>query len=130
MMNWLNILAVAYLAAAPGMDVGRLIHSINLCHFADPASHTLIGEGCHDCSGHDHAPTPEPKEDCPHLHEVAVYAPAMAVAQLQSIEVAALPSPGLPVSELQAPLYICHVSDDDPRPPPGPDLVGTVVLLV
>jgi hypothetical protein len=130
MLKCLNILAVAYLAAAPGMDVGRLIHSVNLCRFADPTSHARSCAEAHECSGHSHEPQPEPEKDCPHLHEVAVYAPAMAAAPLQSIVVAALPSLCIPVIGLYAPLYLCHFSDDDPRPPPGPELVGTVVLLV
>jgi hypothetical protein len=132
MLKWLNILAIAYLAIAPGMDVGRLIHSVNLCRFADPAGHTTTVAQADAHCGHNHKPTkPEPQEEeCPHLHSVTVHTAAMPVAQLQPVEGAALPTLNPPVLEMQAPFSACHVSDDDPRPPPGPMLVGIVVLLV
>jgi hypothetical protein len=131
MLKWLNILAIAYLAIAPGMDVGRLIHSVNLCRLADPVGHSQVAEQpAHHC-GHSHAPKPEPQEEeCPHLHEVIVHATAMPVVQLQPVVAAALPALNPPVLELQSPVSACRVSEDAPRPPPGPPLFGTIILQV
>src|SRR5688572_1051096 len=102
MLKWLNILAIAYLAIAPGMDVGRLIHSVNLCRFADPVGHNAVAEKPATHCGHNHQPTqPEPQEEeCPHIHSVAAHTAAMPVAQLQPVVGAALPTLNPPVLEL------------------------------
>jgi hypothetical protein len=132
MLKWLNILAITYLAIAPGMDVGRLIHSVNLCRLADPVGHATTVAQADTLCGHNHTPArPEPQEEeCPHLHSVTVHTAAMPVAPLQPVVGAALPTLNPPVLELQSPVSACRVSDDDPRPPPGLMLVGIVVLLV
>jgi hypothetical protein len=131
MLKLLNILAIAYLAIAPGMNVDRLIHAVNLCRFADPAGHHQTIEASHHC-GRSHAPRPEPepRDECPHLHNVSVHATAMPVVQLQPVVLAATPTLNPPILEVREPASVTALAHDDPRPPPGPELVGIVILLV
>jgi len=131
MMRLLNILAIIYLAAAPGMNVGQLIHAVDLCRLADPAGHQQAVQAESHCPHH--APRPEPKpepQDCPHMHEVAMPTPAMPAVQPVSTTSAALPALHLPLFEVLAPQIGLFAATDTVRPPPGPPLVGITILLV
>ena len=133
MLKLLNILVVAYLAIAPGMNVEAFIHSVNLCTYTAPQ--VAAEAPAHDHCGHDHgSPTeddaPEEHEHCPHVHQAIPPANVMPVVQVQSFD--QLPCPALTeVSTLssgsahkQAPVI------DDSRPPPGPEIVATTILLI
>lgn len=133
MLKLLNILVVAYLAIAPGMNVEAFIHSVNLCAYTAPQvaaeapSQTIHCGHNHSCPAPD---TPDEPEDCPHIHEAVPPANVMPVVQVQSFD--QLPCPALnEVSTLAAGNAHTHVpATDDSRPPPGPDVVATTILLI
>ena len=134
MLKLLNILVVAYLAVAPGMNVEVLIHSVNLCDYTAPQVATEQPAQASHC-GHDHGcptqeDTPEETEGCPHIHQAVSPTTAMPAMQVQSFDDQPCPavcevSSLTPISVLaQVPVI------DHSRPPPGPDLVATTILLL
>jgi hypothetical protein len=126
MLKVLNILAIAYLAVAPGMNVDRLIHSVSLCRYTEPVQ---VAQADH--CGHNHAPKPEPQQkECPHFDSDTPLATAMPVVHAQPEIAAALPVLNPPVLEIALPASAGRTSEDDPRPPPGPEHLRTVILLV
>ena len=129
MLNLLNILAVVYVSLAPGMNVGRLLHAADLCRYIQTQTevHVANAQGC-PCNHEKQEQAPE--KDCPHLQNLPIDSGGMPAVQLTStIE---LPNPALCfiVDSYVEPATATVTGTDDPRPPPGPPLVGTTILLV
>lgn len=133
MLKLLNILVVAYLAIAPGMNVEAFIHSVNLCAYTAPQVAAEVPAETNHC-GHSHGcpspDTPDEPEGCPHIHQTVAPANAMPAMQIQSFD--EQPCPAL--NELHTVTLVSVAARsllvDHSRPPPGPEIVSTTILLI
>jgi hypothetical protein len=127
MLKLLNILVIAYLAVAPGMNVEVLLHSVELCHATE--SLAVQPPDAHAGCTH-HAPVPdEPSEHsgCPHLTEAAAPSSVMPAVQPASSVELPCPYPG-PAPEPRATDRSAGVSVlEDAQPPPW---LGQTTILI
>ncbi len=84
LVKLLSILAALYLSAAPGMNLARLVHSVDICHlFESPHSHSA------PACPHDHAP--EQPQQPQHTHDFHIESGAIPVAAQAAPSVPAAP---------------------------------------
>jgi hypothetical protein len=121
MVKVASILAALYLCLAPGMDVGRLLHSVELCRFFD-----AVAVDAHDHQ-HDHSEDSE-APDCPHhvIVETGVLPTVAAPSSVQPQPAFLLPRPLEAASSPDTPAHVKYVE----RPPPGPLRAGITLLLI
>lgn len=132
-MKLLAVMASLYLALAPAMDVGALLHAIELCHAGTQAGSTAHAD-CHDANAHQHPTEPEPDQpqptdlpgDCCMVVEHNV-APCVFLA---AVTHAAPPELMLLRAEPAAYQPPCAPMHQRVRPPPNDAPVGIVILLV
>ncbi|MCB9932079.1 MAG: hypothetical protein H6841_01515 [Planctomycetes bacterium] len=129
MIKLLNILLAVSLAAAPGLSVNGLLHSLSLCDLLAPQSSHMRPAARH--CGHDHQqPQPEDEPtDCHHVDGVAqaVIAPALSLAlEYQSLP----PQVCLVGTDMLQPPVLLPALPKDPRPPPGEPRTGTTLILI
>lgn len=127
-MKLLCVMASLYLALAPAMDVGALLHAMQLCHPGD----TRHAEP--DCHGHSHDPAPETDQpDAPDLPGdccVAAEHFVVPITVLATVTHAAPPALTLPGTTIDAFQPPCAPLHQRVRPPPNDAPVGIVILLV
>ncbi|MBZ0136791.1 MAG: hypothetical protein K8I27_10500 [Planctomycetes bacterium] len=139
MLKLLNILIVAYLAIAPGMNVEAFIHSVNLCRVTAPK---VMQEPVPAACAHAHCPTsqsddtreqsPQDQEpdSCPHLGSNVAPVNAMPAAVVQSFDMQACPVL-VDYSPLSPPrAAVSRPINNDAHPPPTATLKGITILLV
>jgi hypothetical protein len=120
-----SIVAILYLGMAPGMNVARLVHSLDLCVLFEQAS-TMPA---HPCPDHQHD-EPAPQDNGHHTHDfmiesgvLPVIAPPAAIADA-------------PAYQLQVPLDSAKVPPGDrphdmpERPPPLAPHISVTLLLI
>lgn len=143
MVKLLNILVVAFLAVAPGMNVHVLIHSADLCAYIAPtvveitdgvqveAEVTHCGHR-HHCDTQQDQPkdNPDDHDGCPHICSSVAPATAAPVMQVRSFDAPAYPSAVCILLNHVEAAFPGGPKLDDSRPPPGPDGVATTILLI
>lgn len=135
MTKLLNILLAVSLAAAPGLSVNGLLHSLNLCELLTPeTSHMRPASqpaAQHCCHNHQQQ-TPEPKDEPTHCHHVDGVAQAQISPLLNlAPEYAPLPPhTGLVSTAMLQPPALLPALPKDPRPPPGEPRAGTTFILI
>ena len=133
MIKLLNILAVAYLAIAPGMNVSRLLHAVDFCQYLEP--HVVVAhvETHSDCTHHtpkDQQPTETPKDDCPHLTQLTVDMGAIPVVSIVSSSTPLNPALCWIAEATVTCTYSLPASPGDARAPPDTPRTGITQILI
>lgn len=122
MVRATNLILALFLALAPGMDAVRAIHALELC------GHSTQAEHADDTGHHDGAPERQPGE-CPQFSQLPQNLPVLNFDASPSVE---LPPPPqvCALAMFTAPETTMPQSGRYVRPPPGPPLVGCVILKI
>ncbi len=123
-MKLASIVAVLYLGMAPGMNVARLVHSLDLCVLFEQAETVAA----HTCPEHQHEEPP--KDNGNHTHDFMIESGAFPVVAPTADTTEA------PAHQLQLPAETSEAAigerphDMPERPPPLAPHIGVTLLLI